>query len=243
MDHATIFSLRFNPSGSLLACTSDKATLHIFEIAGRQPSAGSSAMPSSPSSDSFAPHSPGRLNAGAERTSANAMAWAAQRKQPDGEATSTRGYASSEAGGGAPSIVGGSSAVSRHASSRAGPPPSPTSATDASRGRWGILGRIPLMPRVFSDVYSSCSCPFETGDEAPPTLVAGASAGLGVAEVATLGTSRPPKGVLGWLDDATVLVVGGGRDARWEKFVVTRDDQAGWGVKRDSWKRYLAGNG
>ncbi|KAL1835538.1 hypothetical protein VTJ49DRAFT_6502 [Mycothermus thermophilus] len=32
IDTATIFSLAFNPSGTMLACTSDKATLHIFDV-------------------------------------------------------------------------------------------------------------------------------------------------------------------------------------------------------------------
>lgn len=32
MDHATIFDLCFSPSGTLLASTSDKGTLHVFDI-------------------------------------------------------------------------------------------------------------------------------------------------------------------------------------------------------------------
>lgn len=36
MDYATIFDLCFSPSGSLLACTSDKGTLHIFDVAHPQ---------------------------------------------------------------------------------------------------------------------------------------------------------------------------------------------------------------
>ncbi|CAI4211209.1 unnamed protein product [Parascedosporium putredinis] len=32
IDPATIFSLAFSPSGTMLACTSDKSTLHIFDV-------------------------------------------------------------------------------------------------------------------------------------------------------------------------------------------------------------------
>src|SRR5690606_27671723 len=32
IETATIFSLAFNPPGTMLACTSDKSTLHIFDV-------------------------------------------------------------------------------------------------------------------------------------------------------------------------------------------------------------------
>lgn len=149
IDPATIFSLAFSPSSRYLACTSDKATLHIFDLAQ-------------------------------------------QRRQ-----------------------------------STQSPPTG-----DADASKWGILGRIPLMPRVFSDVYSFASAPFEVGDE-------GAIGGIAFSEGATLGTVRPSKGVIGWINDDNLVVVGAGRDARWEKFVLFSDDEGKRHCAKEGWKRYL----
>ena len=48
------------------------------------------------------------------------------------------------------------------------------------------------------------------------------------------------KGVVGWLDESTIVVVGAGRDGRWEKFVVGFGEGGRW-VGRQGWKRYLGG--
>lgn len=163
IDPATIFSLAFNPSGTMLACTSDKFTLHIFDIP--HPKKQGAAQPPSP-------------------------------RKGDGTAGSSDG--------------------------------------NDGKGKWGILSRIPLMPRMFSDVYSFASCPFEAGEE---TL----TGGLPVSETTTLGTSRPAKGVIGWLNDTTLLVVGAGKDARWEKFAIQEGQDGKRTVVREGWKRYLMG--
>lgn len=152
VDHAVVFSLAFSPSNTLLAVTSDKSTLHIFDI----------------------PH-PHHI---------------VRRSQ------------------------------------------SPASVTEeASNQKWGILGKLPLLPRMFSDVYSFASAHFEIGDEATP----------GSPYVPPLGSSlgQPPKGVIGWLNEQTILVVGSGRDGRWEKFQLREGDDGKRYCMRDGWKRYL----
>ncbi|KAL1859512.1 hypothetical protein VTK73DRAFT_7587 [Phialemonium thermophilum] len=168
IDPATVFSLAFSPSGSMLACTSDKSTLHIFDVPYFK--------------------KPGRQSAPARSRS--------------------------------PQVGSGSSQTG------VSPP------ADDGRGKWGILGKIPLMPRMFSDVYSFASSPFEAGDE---PLVGG----LPMSANTTLGTSRPPKGVIGWVSEDTLLVVGAGKDARWEKFVIGKDEQGSRFCIREGWKRYL----
>jgi WD repeat-containing protein 45 len=165
IDPATIFSLAFSPSGNLLACTSDKSTLHIFDI----------------------PHP----------------------KKAARQAVAARGPQAGGAGNG-----GG------------------TSDPGDGKGKWGILSKIPLMPRMFSDAYSFASAPFEAGEE--PLL-----GGLPISESTTLGTSRPPKGVIGWLNETTLLVVGAGKDARWEKFVIQEGPEGRRQCVREGWKRYL----
>ncbi|KAK0717356.1 WD40-repeat-containing domain protein [Lasiosphaeria miniovina] len=169
IDPATIFSLAFNPSGSMLACTSDKSTLHIFDV--QHPKRPSSSSPQS--------------------------------------------------GGGSPQASSSGSSDNNNSGTDGG-----------GKGKWGILSKIPLMPRLFSDVYSFASAPFEAGDE---PLVGG----LPMSESTTLGTSRPPKGIIGWLTDDTLLVVGAGNDARWEKFVVQNGPDGRRQCVREGWKRYL----
>ncbi|KAI5860634.1 WD40-repeat-containing domain protein [Durotheca rogersii] len=105
------------------------------------------------------------------------------------------------------------------------------SAITEGKNKWGILSNIPFGP--FSDVYSFASTPFETGEE---PLLPGNSRAL--ADCPVLGTSRPIKGVIGWIDEASLLVVGAGQDARWEKFVL-REEDGRTVIFREGWKRYL----
>ncbi|KAJ5735620.1 phosphatidylinositol 3-5-bisphosphate-binding protein [Penicillium malachiteum] len=153
VDHAVIFSLSFSPSNTLLAVTSDKSTLHIFDV----------------------PH---------------------------------------------PSHSG------RHSQS-------PASGTENGNRTWGILGRLPLLPRVFSDTYSLASAHFEMGDEPIPGSPSMLNHGLSLG--------RPPKGIIGWQDDQTLMVIGSGREARWEKFILRDGEDGRRHCMRDGWKRYLSG--
>ncbi|OAA54904.1 WD40 repeat-like-containing domain protein [Cordyceps fumosorosea ARSEF 2679] len=153
IDPATIYSLAFSPSGDYLACTSDKSTLHIFDV---------------PHPRRAAPHRSQQLGGGSE----------------------------------------------------------------ADPGKWGILGKIPLMPRVFSDVYSFASAPFEAGDE-------GMIGGIPFSEASTLGTTKLCKGVIGWTSNDSLVVIGAGQDARWEKFAITEGEDGKRYCIREGWKRYL----
>ncbi|KAL1971030.1 hypothetical protein VTN77DRAFT_2864 [Rasamsonia byssochlamydoides] len=153
VDHAMIFSLAISPSNTLLAVTSDKSTLHIFDL----------------------PHP---------------------------------------------------RALSRRSQS-------PSSPSEEAVNKWGILGKIPLLPRVFSDVYSFASAHFEIGDDFSS----------GAPYIPPLGTSfgRPSKGVLGWTNDHTILVISAGREGRWEKFVLREGEDGRRYCVREGWKRYLGG--
>ena len=167
VDHATIYSLAIAPSGLSLAVTSDKSTLHVFDI----------------------PH---------------------PSKPPRSEtATGTHRLTSMGASGGSTPPIGDA---------------------DPSQ-KWGILGRIPLLPRVFSDIYSFASARFEAGDE--PLF--GGSASSKSADPGL----RPPKGIIGWTSDQSIVVIGAGRDGRWEKFVIAEGEDGRRYCVRDGWKRYL----
>ncbi|KAH8701823.1 putative phosphatidylinositol 3,5-bisphosphate-binding protein [Talaromyces proteolyticus] len=154
VDHAMIFSLAISPSSTLLAVTSDKSTLHVFDLPHPRALARRSQSPSSPSEDGV-------------------------------------------------------------------------------NQKWGILGKIPLLPRVFSDIYSFANAHFEIGEESPS----------GAPYIPPLGSSigQPSKGVLGWINDQTILVISAGREGRWEKFVIREGEGGKRFCIREGWKRYLGG--
>jgi WD repeat-containing protein 45 len=161
-EFAAIFSLRFSPSGRMLACTSAKGTLHIFDVSAQN----KKGAPTSPGRTSTPPHSPGVA------------------------------------------------------------PPSGGSGME-STNKWGLLKNIPIGP--FSDTYSFAVEKFETGDEPKSNL----------SEAAVLGTSKPAKGIIGWIDEDSLVVVGAGRDAKWEKFIFSDDPDGRKTLRREGWKRYL----
>lgn len=115
----------------------------------------------------------------------------------------------------------------------ASPAASPTSDNPEVNQKWGFLSKVPLLPRVFSDIYSFASVPFEMGDEFQGKGNLGYLPALG-----SLGV-RPQKGFIGWTNDQTIVVIGAGRDARWERFKIIVDDEGKRSLRREGWKRYL----
>lgn len=178
VDPAYIFSIAISPNSSMLAVTSDKSTLHVFDL---PPTASS--QPQRPPTSPLSPSSRRRSQS-------------PQLPLPEEQA----------------------------------PPPQ----------KWGFLSRIPLLPRVFSDIYSFTSTAFEMGDESPYQNTLSYLPALGSLP------NRPQKGILGWIDNATLICVGTGRDARWEKFRIGEkaamvEKAAGRKIWRDGWKKYLGG--
>jgi WD repeat-containing protein 45 len=168
VDPAFVFSISISPSSTMLAATSDKSTLHIFDLPPKPTAA------------------------------AHQAAWSPTRRS-------------------------------------ASPAASTGDDVSAHNQKWGFLSRLPLLPRVFSDVYSFASAHFEIGDEYHGSGSLGYLPALG-----SLGV-RPHKGIIGWVDEQTVLVIGAGRDGRWERFKIGEDEEGRRAVKRDGWKRYLGG--
>ena len=105
---------------------------------------------------------------------------------------------------------------------------------EGNKKKWGLLGKIPLMPRVFSDTYSFASAHFEMDDDP--------KGGLGNGELTPIPGipgGRPKKGIVGWINDNTMIVIGAGRDGRWEKFILGEGDDGRRRCIRQGWKRYL----
>ncbi|KAI4236688.1 MAG: hypothetical protein LQ349_002389 [Xanthoria aureola] len=184
VDPAAIFSLAISPSNALLAVTSDKATLHIFDLPhpnSTSTSRNNSSIHVIPSSRSSSPYS----------------------------------------------------ALDRPVSS------SSSSDTTSNKQKWGILGKLPLLPRLFSDAYSFASAPIAIDDDPYSSLSLNGMAKPSVP-IPGIPGGKARKGVVGWLDDSTIVVVGAGRDGRWEKFVIGNGEAGRW-VGRQGWKRYLGG--
>lgn len=80
-------------------------------------------------------------------------------------------------------------------------------------------------------MYSFASAHFEMGDDATQ----------GPNYVAPLGniSARPIKGLLGWIDDDTIIVNSSGKVGRWERFYMRKDEEGKRYCARDGWKRYL----
>jgi len=119
-----------------------------------------------------------------------------------------------------------------------------------AENKWGFMSFLPF--RVFSDPVSFASAPFDAGDEPLNGMAgnsggngAGASAGGSITGQAALsdtrmpGISRPPKGIIGWISDRSLLVVGGGTDPRHEQFAIREGPGGNLQLVREGWKRYL----
>jgi WD repeat-containing protein 45 len=154
----------------MLACTSDKGNLHIFDVPNPRRPSSSTNRPTPPISPSVVPSN---LSTGAN---------------PNADATN----------------------------------------------KWGFLRSIPFGP--FSDVYSFTSAPFETGNEP----LQNHHNMRRLSDNPVLGTTSPVKGVIGWLNESSLLVVGAGQDARWEKFVLREGEDGRYMLVREGWKGYLA---
>ena len=292
LDQASIFSIAFSPSGEQMAVTSDKSTIHIFDMPWRQERAADHAE-ARPESRSSKRHS-----------YSAAPSVARDIPSPVGSTNVAKGYGASPPTPGrygvSPSSMGkyklGISPSERISTSpsdysglgQQGWPDMPakhqrassrrsyitsTGVQDASGDteksskrqshKYGNLGNLPLAPRFFKDTYSTMNCKFEMGDEPQPQQRSSKGKERLVlddetASVTTVRTTatasrekenpwwphgRPPKGQIAWIDDETLVVIGAGRDARWEMFVLGVDQKGQRGIERRGWKRYMEDEG
>lgn len=172
IDQAVIFDLAISPSSRYIAVTSDKSTLHVFDL---------------PRSSQ-------------ERVSRSST--------PDRPRGPNKG------------------------------PSSGNGADEDISQKWGILGKIPMMPRLFSDTYSFASAPFEIGDE----LTAGPRKAMTSSMLSGIAGGGPSKGIIGWTGEKSLVVVGAGREGRWERFVIGEAPNGRRFCVRDGWRKYLGGS-
>lgn len=100
-------------------------------------------------------------------------------------------------------------------------------------GRWGVLGKLPFMPRYFRDTVSFASAEFALDDGPGPNRQREAE------EAASMRWTRLPRGVVGWTSDDTVVVLGAGIDAKYERFVVSAGNDGRRVCVRQAWANYM----
>ena len=259
VEKAVIFDLAFSDGGRWLACTSDKGTIHIFDL---RPQSPGSAIESS-------------------NTATNVL------KQQETKASQHRKSASQPTphrlSGGLESISGRSSSPSTAITSNTvtyqgsiqeyyglRPPPPPVSRQAAAASAVQAFRQSPFAPRIMKDVRSVASLSFYIGND-PPHWQGGVAYSWTMAPGGTRKrvrnpvpalpsepSGRPPKGVVAFApavkasrtggeagtapnddDGAKLYVLGGGSDARWELFELLPAEGGGWVLINRGFRRYL----
>jgi hypothetical protein len=289
LDHATIFSISFSPSGQYLAVTSDKSTLHIFDL-WTQETVSPPPIASKPVHTRQKSHTravnvplqrdrttsiPGSGNSPRSRTYGASPPQAKYRlgTSPTDRTSLTPSDISSQAGGHAkPSWNDmlhqqpqpGMRYPPSHSSSTIGGSPGTVAEGDLSgykaAQKWGPLANLPFAPKVLSDTYSDMKCPFDMGNEAsissskqksdyyefeealggPPSTRNGKEE---PRDTIWWPGGKPPKGKIAWIDNDRLVLIGAGRDARWELFALGEYKNGERGIARQGWKRYLEDEG
>ena len=249
VDQASIHRLAVSPGNRWLACTSDKGTIHIFDLKPGSTPANTlrekDTKTSHRKSSSYANH---RLSGGAfDKESLSGMSG---RSSP--QSTAYQGSVQEYYGLRSPPMSA-----------------SPTGQQAAVSALAAIKGSS-LAPRVLKDVRSVASAPFYTGSDhshwqgGPRHSWTVSPTGHRkrvknpVPSLPNDPSGRPPKGIVAFApkqtgkgrshgiskiqnDDegAVIYVVGGGSDARWEMFELLPAETGGWTLINRGYRKYL----
>jgi len=249
VDQAVIHSLAISPSNRWLACTSDKGTMHVFDL---KPS-------------SVPPNTARDKDTSAQHRKSSS--YASHRLSGGGF---DKDSLSGMSGRSSPQSTAYQGSVQEYYGLR--PPPmsaSPTGQQAAVTALAAFKGSS-LAPRVLKDVRSVASAPFHTGNDTPHWQ-GGPSHSWTVTPtghrkrvknpVLSLPdnpTGRPPKGIIAFAPKATgtgkphglsnirnddegavIYVVGGGSDPRWEMFELLPAETGGWTLINRGYRKYL----
>ncbi|WPH04948.1 Hypothetical protein R9X50_00784500 [Acrodontium crateriforme] len=250
IDQAIIYNIAFSPRNRWLASTSDKGTLHIFDLRPRRP-ADSATSPSSPSHRHSASYPTNRLSSGGYETASNPS-----------------------------SIPTGATSIQEYYGLRPPPvsnipsAPSPGSNTSAAATALAAFKASPFAPRIVHDIRSVASTPFYTGNDTLHWQDGGPTHAWTVAPNGTRKrvrravtalpgnpTGKPVKGIITFAsipkdglhntedeERAVLYVIGGGSDARWEAFDLLPSSQTmppisgqgnGWTLINRGFRRFM----
>ena len=255
VDHAIIYSLAISDTNRWLACTSDKGTIHIFDL---RPSRSTTTSPTEAASSR--PSTQHRKSQSLQ-TRPQRLSTGGGTSQQDKESTLSMGTFS-----GRSSPANTVNTATHHGSIQEyyGLRPPPLSSTPHMTGpgisALAALKSSPLAPRIMKDVRSVASMAFYMGDD-PPHWQGGAAYSWttspdgtrkrvrnAVPPLAAEPSGRPRKGVVAFAptkagesedDGCRVWVVGGGSDARWEVFDLVGVQGGGWVLVKGGFRKYL----
>lgn len=220
IDPAIIYGLDFSPSNARLAATGDKGTLHIFELA----TASSSSRP--PSAAASAP-------AHRRTTSSSSFAASSSPSTYTDDWESVQPATQREQKWGALASVPIAPRIFRDTYSAA------SAAFD--------LGDEPAL-------WQAGSIGFSISSYSPLTTPRPEASSASVSSVSSTATEkparsrtnaavpgwpggRPPKGIVGWLSEDEVVVLGGGQSAMWQSFYVQKNQEGKLICWRRGWKK------
>lgn len=234
MDHAIVYNLAFSPGNRWVAATSDKGTLHIFDI---RPTAD---LPLEPRIETKHRKTPSYTYGGGGGRLASL------------DRESSISAQSSNIGRSSPSH----GSVQEYYGLR--PPPVSASSPQPVSTFASSLKSSPFAPKIFKDSRSAASAPFYVGNEnlhwqgGPAHSWTTAPNGTRkrvsnpVLSLPNEPSGRPMKGIMTFApqtqgkeeDGAVVYVIGGGADARWEKFEIRREGGE-WRLINLGFRRFL----
>ncbi|TKA21876.1 hypothetical protein B0A50_08612 [Salinomyces thailandicus] len=251
VDHAIVLSLAFSPGERWLTSTSDKGTLHVFDL--QPPDAASVAANVEKEA----------IKRRQKHRKSQSTSYATYRIAGGGEgASSLSGEGRSSPASVTPSAPG--TAYQGSIQEYYGLRPVPTSASPPNPGpgisAMAALKSSPWAPKVFKDVRSVASATFRIGQDAPHWQGGvGSSWTTGpdgrrkrvthpVPPLPNDPSGNPPKGLIrmkrrevgsGDDDGAIIHVIGGGSDARWEMFELLPTEGGGWALAFRGFRKYL----
>ena len=196
VDWAAIYSLAFSPSGAQLALTSDKGTLHVFDVPKETSTPTNNATNTSSTTPSTTNSSSGQSPAPANANEGKGK-WGFLSRIPL-----------------MPRLFSDTYSFASHAFYSSGEAPPSGAPLGAAAGAGGG------MPTKEMSSLSMSRTGSHDGNMRPPTATAGGGGNNSSGTVRTGSALRPARGVLGWLDEKSLVVVSGGADPRWERFVI-----------------------
>ncbi|KAK5109885.1 hypothetical protein LTR62_006492 [Meristemomyces frigidus] len=245
-DKADIFDLALSPKNKWLAATSDKGTLHLFDlrpaaVLDEEGQVIGYSRPSSSShrkSNSYATPHHHRLSAG-NPPSSNSSG-------PNSAPTAT-GTAATNQG-----------SVQEYYSLRPVPPSASSPPARVGISAIAALKASPFAPKVFKDIRSVASAAFFMGEETEawqggvvPRTTKAVKVRVSAPALPGTPSGRPPRGTLAFDgafadgnedEGARVYVIGGGLEARWEVFDVVQTEGQfglGWALVKRGFRRFL----
>lgn len=239
VDKAIIHSMAFSARERWLAVTSDKGTVHVFEVhsAASLPVEGSS--PPSREGKHHRSNYPNSISGALAGQDRNLLSG---RSSPSNMTAAHQG------------------SIQEYYGLRPPPPSASPASREPTVTAMSAFKSSALAPRIFKDVRSVANLPFHIGND-PPHWQGGVASSWTTAPdgtrkrvrnpvpaLPTDQSGRPPKGIVAFAgtelgrnddDGAVFYVLGGGIDSRWQMFELVPIDGGKWGLANRGFRKYM----